>query len=118
MPGDSALPTRADGLHARLFGREARRVALKPVRPLLHIGDFAGSEDAIDKSRAKTFDGFADPIDFGQVHAGTDDHFNSAPVVVMVSRPCLTPFVLIRTSATLRTSPDRPRTTSTSRQLS
>ena len=31
----------------------------------------------------------------------------------MVRRPCLTPLVLINTSAILRTSPDRPRTTST-----
>ena len=56
---------------------------------------------------------FLDPCD-----AGADNHLSSCPVVIMVSRPCFTPFVLISRSATFLTTADLPRTTSTSRQLS
>jgi hypothetical protein len=48
---------------------------------------------------------------------GPASYSNSAADVLMVRRPCFTPFVLMRTSATLRTSPDLPFTTRTSRQL-
>src|SRR5207237_9501342 len=80
------------------------------------IGDIGGGVDALDKSRAESFDGGADARHFGEIDTGAHDHLSPAPV--MVSRPCLTPLVLMRMSATLRTSPALPRTTSTSRQLS
>src|SRR2546426_3985648 len=43
-------------------------------------------------------------------------HASSLPVVVIVSLPCFTPFVLIRLSATVRISRPLPFTTSTSMQ--
>ena len=52
------------------------------------------------KRAAVALDGGADAGHFGQVDAGPDDH-SSAPGVVMVRRPCLTPLVLIRASAML-----------------
>ena len=118
LPGDAALPARADGLHAGLFGREARGVAFVAVGLALHVRDLRGREDAAGETRPEALDGGADARHLGQIHAGAHDHFRSAPEVVMVSRPCLTPLALISVSAILRTSPDLPRTTMTSRQWS
>src|SRR6185436_16681420 len=84
----------------------------------LHVRDFRRSVDAFDEPLPVSLDRRADPRHLRQVHPGPDDHFSSNPEVVIVSRPCLTPLVLIRVSATFRTSAERPRTTSTSRQWS
>ena len=115
---DSAPPAGADGLHAGFLGGEARRITFELVRLALHIGDLPGRVDTVDEFLSEALDRCLYARDFRQIHAGPDNHLSSCPVVVMVSRPCFTPFVLISTSATFRTTADLPRTTSTSRQLS
>src|ERR1019366_3385031 len=109
---------RPDGFHAGFFGRKPRREALKLIGLPLDVGDLCRRINPFDKTRPETRDRFANPRNLAQVDARTDDHFNSAPEVVVVRRPCFTPLVLISASATFRTSADLPRTTSTSRQWS
>ena len=46
LPRDAAPPARADGLHPRFLGGEARRVTLELVGLALHIGDFRRRVDA------------------------------------------------------------------------
>src|SRR6185369_6880467 len=106
LPGDAALPARADGFHARFLGREARRIAFVTVGLTFYVSDLPGGIDAIHEARSVALDGGADAWYLRQIHTGAHDHFNSDPVVVMVSRPCFTPLVLMRASATLRTSAD------------
>src|SRR5437870_8847211 len=118
MPSNTAFPTGADRLHAGLFGGEATCVTLETVRLALDIGDLARRVNALDEAPAETRDRLADAVDFGQVHARPHDHFSSAPDVVIVRRPCLTPLVEISASAIFCTAPAFPRTTRTSRQLS
>src|SRR5215471_110068 len=118
LPADAALPTGADGFHTGFLSGETAGVALEAVGSPLHVGDLSGRVDALDEAGAIARDVGADAVHLGQVDAGPKDHFNSAPEVVMVRRPCLTPLVLIRASAIFCTAPAFPRTTSTSRQLS
>src|SRR5262249_39892902 len=117
-PADAVFPPRPDRLHPRLFRGEASGVALEAVRLPLGVGDLRVRIDALDKSLAVACDSFPNPTDFSQIDASAQDHYNPAPEVVIVSLPCLTPLVLIKASAILRTAPALPRTTSTSRQLS
>src|ERR1035437_8958957 len=116
LPGDTAAPARADRLHAGFLGGEARGVSLVLVGLALHVRDFRRRVDAADEFLSVALDGCPYARDFRQIHAGADDHLNSFPVVVMVSRPCLTPFAVISISATFRTTALCPRTTRTSRQ--
>src|ERR1019366_2312213 len=116
LPGDTVPPARADRLHAGFLGSEARGVAFVLVGLALHICDLRGRVDAPDEFLSVALDGCPYARDFRQIHAGADDHFSSLPVVVMVSLPCLTPFVEISISATFRTTALLPRTTRTSRQ--
>src|SRR5262245_39253516 len=118
LPGDSMPPTGTDSFHPCLFGGKAGSIALVAVGLTLHISDLPWGVNPLYELLAEASDGLANAIDLRQIHSGTNDHLNSVPEVVMVSRPCLTPLVLIKASATLRTSADLPRTTRTSRQLS
>src|SRR5260370_32126066 len=118
LPGDAAPPARADSLHTRFLGGEARRITFELIGLPLHIRDLRRCVNAVDEFLPVALDRCLDARDFRQVQPRADDHFSSCPVVVMVKRPCLTPFVLISTSATRRTAADLPRTTRTSRQLS
>ena len=115
---DSAPPTRPDRLHARFLGGEARRIPFELIRLALHIRDLPRRVDTLDELLPEALDRCLYARDLRQIHSRADNHLSSCPVVVMVSRPCFTPFVLISTSATFRTTADLPRTTSTSRQLS
>src|SRR5713101_3608559 len=118
LPAHASPPTRSDGFHGRLFGCEAPGITLITVGLPFHIGDLAGGVNALGKALTVTVDGLADASDLSKVHARAQDHFSSAPEVVIVRRPCLTPLVLISASAIFLTAPALPRTTSTSRQLS
>jgi len=72
---------------------------------------------SLDESPPVALDRHANPVHLSKIYARSDDH-SSAPVEVMVSRPCFTPLVLIRASAIFLTAPAFPLTTRTSRQLS
>jgi hypothetical protein len=117
LPADAVPPSGAKCFHRCFLGRKAGRVALITIRLALNVSNFGGCVNAIDKALPVAFDGVTNPMDFRQIDAETDDH-NSAPVDVMVKRPCLTPLVLIKASAIFFTVLARPLTTSTSRQLS
>src|ERR1700730_4947083 len=117
FPANAAPPAGADGFHSGFLGGETRCIALVPVGFPLHIGDLSGSINSIQEAVPITLDRCTDAVHFRQVDAGSDNH-NSAPVVVMVSRPCFTPFVLSKASAIFFTMLALPLTTSTSRQLS
>src|SRR5579863_2246545 len=99
LPADAALPAGAYGLHAGFLGGKAAGIAFEAVGFALDIGDLGRGVDAVDETAAIARDGGADAVDFGEVHAGSQNHFSSAPDVVMVRRPCLTPLVLMRASA-------------------
>ena len=116
-PADAALPTRADGLHAGFFGGKPGGISLVAIRLALYICDLGARVNALDEASAVALDGCADAIDFRQVDADSNDH-NSAPVEVMVRRPCLTPLVAMSASAIFFTARTLPFTTRTSRQLS
>jgi len=116
-PADAASPTSADGLHPSFLGGESGGIAFIAVGLAFDIGDFSGRVDALDKAAAVTFDRASNTVHLGQIDARSDDH-SSAPVEVMVRRPCFTPLVLIKASAIFLTAPAFPLTTRTSRQLS
>ena len=116
-PPDASAPSGAQRFHPGFLGGEARGVALIPIRFALRVGDFAIGEDAVLETLAMALDRFAEPADFAQIHARADDH-SSAPVVVMVRRPCLTPLVEMSASAIFRTADALPLSTITSRQWS
>src|SRR5579871_1183633 len=59
-PPDAAAPSRAQRLHASLFGGKARGVAFKATGAALAILDFALGEDALQKTLAEAFETFAD----------------------------------------------------------
>lgn len=117
LPANPAFPASADGLHAGFLGCEAGGIAFVTIRFPLDVGNLRGGINTAGKPTAVAFYGRANAVDFRQVDSDADDH-NSAPVDVMVSRPCLTPLVLIKASAIFLTTLTRPLTTSTSRQLS
>jgi|SRR5579864_5313617 len=117
LPANPAFPACTDGLHTGLFSGKTRGIALVRVRFSLDVGNFGGGINTVGKTPAVALDGGANAGDLHQVDSDADDH-NSAPVDVMVRRPCLTPFVLIKASAIFLTALTRPLTTSTSRQLS
>src|SRR5579863_3336001 len=54
-PANPVAPTRAQSLHRRFFRREARRVALHPVRLGIAITNFSLGINAPQKSIAKAF---------------------------------------------------------------
>src|SRR5579863_1631110 len=54
-PANPVAPARAQSLHRRLFRREARRVALHPVRLGIAITNFSLGINAPQKSIAKAF---------------------------------------------------------------
>src|ERR1035438_6624072 len=118
LPGYPVSPAGADGFHARFLGRKPRRKALEAVRFALHVSDLRRRVDALDEAPAIALDQVAHARYLCQIHSRADDHLISAPEVVRVSRPCLTPFVLINASASERTPPARPRITITSRHRS
>src|SRR5258708_1858291 len=111
------MPSRPEGFHAGFFCREPCRVPLEPVRFPLHVSDLPWGVNALDEPRSEASDGGLHSRDFGQIDTGSDDH-RSAPELVIVSRPCLTPLVLMSASAIFFTAVDEPFTTRTSRQLS
>src|SRR4029077_3571275 len=117
LPANAASPARANGLHGGLLGGKTCRIALVAIRFPLDVGDFSNGVNAIGKASTVAFDGLANAVDLRQIDSQADDH-NSAPVDVMVNRPCLTPLVLIKASAIFLTALTRPLTTRTSRQLS
>jgi hypothetical protein len=116
-PTDPTSPACSDGFHPRFLGGESRGIALVAVGFALDVCNFGGRIDALDEAPAVTFDRRANAVYLGEIHARSDYH-NSAPVEVMVRRPCLTPLVLIKASAIFLTAAAFPFTTSTSRQLS
>src|SRR5713226_8241054 len=117
FPANTAPPAGADRFHSGLLGGKTRRIALVAVCFPLHIGDLGGSINSIQEAVPITFDRCTDAVHLRQVDAGSHNH-SSAPVVVMVSRPCFTPLVLSKASAIFFTTLALPLTTSTSRQLS
>ena len=117
LPADAAPPACSDGLHPRFLGGESCGIAFVAIRLALDVRDFGGRINALDEAAPVTFDGRANAVHLGEIHARSDDH-NSAPVEVMVRRPCFTPLVLIKASAIFFTAAAFPFTTSTSRQLS
>src|SRR5581483_5832540 len=118
LPPDPVTPPRPDRLHSRFFGREARRVPLELVGLTLHVGDLPRRVNALDEFLPEPLNRRFDARHFRQINSCAHDHFSPAPDVVIVSRPCFTPFVLISTSAIFRTAADLPFTIRTSRQLS
>src|SRR5665213_4303272 len=97
-PADPMSPACSDGLHPRFLGGESSGVAFVAVGFALDVGDFSRRIDALDEALPVTFDGRANAVHLGEIHPRSDDH-NSAPVEVMVRRPCFTPLVLIKASA-------------------
>lgn len=73
VPANAFAPTRPDGLHAGLFGREAGGYAFKAVGFAQDVGAFFGREDAIEEAVAVAGYGGLDAVDFGEVDATTDD---------------------------------------------
>src|SRR5216684_340469 len=116
-PANSPFPARADCFHAGFLGGEARGIAFVLVGLSLHISNLFFGVDALDESLAVPLNCLANAAHFRQIDADSNDH-NSAPVEVMVSRPCFTPLVLIKVSAIFFTTLALPFTTNTSRQLS
>ena len=117
LPTDAAFPPRANRLHPRFLGGESCGVAFKAVGLALYVGYFGGRVNALDETLSVPLDGPANAVYLGQIDARSNDH-SSAPVEVMVRRPCLTPLVLIKASAIFFTAAAFPFTTRTSRQLS
>src|ERR1700687_3623779 len=95
LPRDTVAPAGPDGLHPGFLRRKTRGVALELIGLALHIRDLRGRVDPADELLPVALDGCPYARDFRQVHARADNHFNSWPVVVMVKRPCFTPFVLM-----------------------
>jgi hypothetical protein len=67
-------PTRADGLHARLLGRESSGKALVAIGLALDVGDLGGRVNPLDEAPAMALDGRANPRDFGQIHSRAHYH--------------------------------------------
>src|ERR1051326_1806237 len=118
MPAQPISPTSAERLHCSFFRRESGGIAFVFVCLALCIGDFARCEHALHKSSAVGSENRSpNPAHFTQIDSCTDDH-SPAPEVVIVRRPCLTPFAEMSASAMRRTAADLPLRTIPSRQLS
>src|ERR1700733_9403342 len=79
LPPYAVAPSRADGLHAGLFGGEARGVALVAVRLPLHVSNLGGGINALRKARPESFDRRLDAWHFREVDARPDDHLRPLP---------------------------------------
>ena len=73
-PSHAAPPAGPECLHGSFFGRKARGVALEFVLVVFAIGYFARGIDALEKRSAMARDGRADPVDFRNVQAKSNDH--------------------------------------------
>ena len=91
-PTNLGAPAAAQRLHHRFFGREPAGIAFVFAALLfLAIFYFLGGEDAPAKARpdARIFEGSLDPLHFGEIHAGADDHTCASRAVG--EAPCATP---------------------------
>src|ERR1700683_2960602 len=81
LPAHAPPPAGADGLHARLLGRESSGKALVAVGLALDIGDLGRRINALDEAPAMALDGRANPRDFGQIHSRAYNHVKNQLIV-------------------------------------
>ena len=116
-PPEPPSPAGSQCLHSCLFCCKSGRKSLKNVRLALGVRDFTIRKNPELEASSVPLDGLPYSRNFAQIHTRAKDH-NSAPLVVMVSRPCLTPLVEISASAIFCTTAALPFRINTSRQLS
>src|ERR1700683_1116293 len=80
-PAHAVAPTRAQSLHRRFFGGEARSIALHAVGLGVAIADFALCIDSLQKTIAEARNRLPDARNFGDVNACADDHIFCAVVL-------------------------------------
>ncbi len=86
-PFHTAPPAGAEGLEGRLLGGKACGKALPLVCLAFAIGDLLRGEYPFEKAAAKTFGGLLNPVWFGNVNSGSDNHNQcSAPGDVKEAR--------------------------------
>src|ERR1700691_1922025 len=69
LPAHAPPPARADGFHARLFGRESRGKTFAAVGFALDVGDLGRRVNALDEAPAMALNGRANARNFGQIHS-------------------------------------------------
>jgi hypothetical protein len=73
-PAQAAAPARAQRLHARFLGGEARGVALELILLTLGVIDFPAGINPLQKPLAVPRDRILDARYFAQIHPASDDH--------------------------------------------
>lgn len=74
FPGNAVLNTGAEGFGSGFFGGEASGKTLSKAGSGATIGNFPGSEDALEEAVAVAFDRSRNTRNFNEVDAGADQH--------------------------------------------